>query len=84
MLKTIPALIILAPLLLSACSDNAPTDTKAVAKKNLSDADVMTIMHCAEMEMDECEKFEGITPDQEQMKQGCTVMPEMSICEKKN
>jgi hypothetical protein len=69
---------------LSACSDNASTDTKAVAKNNLSDADVMTIMHCAEMKMDECGKFEGITLNEEQIKQGCNVMPEMLMCEKKN
>ena len=83
MLKSIPALIILASFLLSACSDNAARDTKSAAKNNLSDADIMMIMHCAEMKMDECKKFEGITLNEEQIKQGCNVMPEMMMCDKK-
>ena len=82
MLKAIPALIILTPFLLFACSNNVARDTTAAAKSNLSDAGIMMVMHCAEMKMDECEKSEGITLNEKQMKQGCNVMPEMSMCEK--
>jgi hypothetical protein len=84
MLKTIPALIILASFLMTACSDNTARDTIPVVKNDLSDADVMMIMHCAEMKMDECKKFEGITLNEEEIKQGCIVMPEMVMCENKN
>jgi hypothetical protein len=83
MLKATPVLMILFSLMLAACSDNTAIDTKPVAKNSLSDADIMMVMHCAEMKMDECEKFEGITLNEEQIKQGCTVMPEMMMCEKK-
>lgn len=76
--------LVLMALILTACSDNASTEKKPVAESNLTDADVMTIMHCAEMKMDECKKFEGITLNEAQVKQGCNVMPEMLMCEKKN
>lgn len=81
--KITPLLIILMLLLLSSCSDNSSATKKEVVKNNLSDADVMTIMHCAEMKMDECKKYEGITLNEAQIKQGCHVMPEMVMCEKK-
>ncbi len=84
MLKDTLALMIFSSFLLVACSDNTARDAKVVTKNNLSDADVMMIMHCAEMKMDECEQFEGITLSEEQLKQGCQVMPEMAICENKN
>ena len=61
MLNAIPVLMISSSFLLISCSDNAVRDTKTVVKNNLSDADVMMIMHCAEMKMDECKNFEGIT-----------------------
>jgi hypothetical protein len=84
MLKPISVLLALMALILTACSDNSAVDKKAVTENNLSDEDVMMIMHCAEMKMEGCEKFEGITLNQAQIKQGCTVMPEMKMCEKEN
>lgn len=82
MFKIIPLLLVLMALILTACSGNTSTQKKPAAESNLSDADVMIIMHCAEMKMDECKKYEGITLSQAQIKQGCQVMPEMMICEK--
>lgn len=84
MFKIVPTLCISAALFLSGCSDNSPPASKPTSENNLSDADVMTIMHCAEMKMDECKKYEGITLNEAQIKQGCEVMPEMVMCEKKN
>ena len=84
MLKTISIFLALMPLILSACSDNSSVDKKTIAENNLSDEDVMMIMHCAEMKMDECEQYKGITLNEAQIKQGCMVMPEMTMCEKQN
>ena len=44
----------------------------------------MIILHCAEMKMPECKKYEGIILTPEQTRRGCEVMPEMSLCEKTN
>lgn len=84
MLKMRPFFLFLILLIMSACSDNTSIDKKAVAENNLSDEDVMMIMHCAEMKMDECKKYEGITLNEAQIKQGCSLMPEMMMCESKD
>ena len=82
MLKAMPIFLVSMALILSACSDNTSTKKKPDAENKLSDADVMMIMHCTEMKMDECEQYEGITLNEAQIKQGCMVMPEMMMCEK--
>lgn len=38
------------------------------------------ILHCQEMYMAGCEEYEGIELTQDQIKQGCEVMPSMSMC----
>lgn len=84
MLRPTSILLAFLPLILAACSDSSSVDKKPVVENSLSDEDLMMIMHCAEMKMDQCEKYEGITLNEAQIKQSCNLMPEMMMCEEKN
>ncbi|MFT5657101.1 MAG: hypothetical protein ACI9KN_000373 [Gammaproteobacteria bacterium] len=84
-MKKIYQILSLAALLtLAACSDGSEdkgnTD-QASSSADLSDADIMMVLHCAEMKMPECEGFYGIELDQKLLRRGCEVMPEMQVCE---
>ena len=61
MLRPTSILLTFLSLILAACSDSSSVDKKPVVENSLSDEDAMMIMHCAEMKMAECEKYEGIT-----------------------
>ena len=74
--------VVISLLALYACSDDpAETAKPESPANNLTEEEVMTIIHCAEMPMPECEAYEGITLTEEQIKRGCEIMPEMAICE---
>ena len=81
----LPLLLVTALISLAACSDDpAETTQPQQPTNNLTEEEVMLVIHCAEMQMPECEAFEGVTLSKEQIKQGCEIMPEMTICENSN
>ncbi|MEC8339337.1 MAG: multicopper oxidase family protein, partial [Nanoarchaeota archaeon] len=65
-------------LFLAACSSSIQSEE--VQSKEYSASELMMILHCQEMYMAGCEEYEGIELTQDQIKQGCEVMPSMSMC----
>ena len=66
-------------LFLAACSSSIQSEE--IQSKEYSASELMMILHCQEMYMAGCEEYEGIELTQDQIKQGCEVMPSMSMCE---
>jgi len=76
----LPITIVL--LTLSACSEDPEKTTESPPPaNNLTEEEVMIVIHCAEMQMPECDAYKDVTLSEAQIKQGCEVMPEMTICE---
>ena len=48
--------------------------------QELSNSDLMMVAHCLEMEMPECEEYENVELNEDQIKNLCSMMPNMEIC----
>lgn len=84
MIKNILLLFLLV-LILAGCTNqtnfvNGSSDEIISNKNDLTDYEIMMVLHCMEMEMMDCEKYKDISLTESQIQESCEMMSSMKIC----